>query len=565
MNIKKSKKRNIKETNSSKKLLVKNTFLQGAFISTLGIVISKILGIVYVIPFHAIVKEQGGALYGYAYTIYSLFMGLSSAGIPLAVSKIISEYYTMGYYDAKERAFRLGRNISLLLGLIAFIVLFIFAPSIAHAVLGELKGGNTLQDVTLVIRIISTAIIVVPLLSIYRGYLEGHKYLTPTSVSNVVEQVVRVFLIIFGSFFAIKVFNQSIATAVGIAVFGATAGAIVAYFYLLDIVRKNKKTLSERVKKEKEPIITNSAILKKIFWYSFPFIMIDVFKSLYDFVDMTTVVKTLGESLNYTTSDAESIMSVISTWGNKFNMIISSVSTGVIVSLIPNLTASFVEGDKKDVNKKVNQSFQVLLFLTIPMTIGLSMLASPVWEVFYGSSKYGANVFSYFVYVALFISIYTTAVTIVQILKDYKIVFISLFSGVLLKALLNVWLMLYFDSIGLRPYYGSITATIIGYSVSLIICMYALSKRYNINYKDTFKEFFRVIVGVLFMVLSLALLKVFVPILVSNRFMNILVIALYSIIGALVYFLVMIKLGTVKRIFGEEILSKFKRKAAHTK
>ena len=67
------------------------------------------------------------------------------------------------------------------------------------------------------------------------------------------------------------------------------------------------------------------------------------------------------------------------------------------------------------------------------------------------------------------------------------------------------------------------------------------------------------------MVLSLALLKVFVPILVSNRFMNILVIALYSIIGALVYFLVMIKLGTVKRIFGEEILSKFKRKAAHTK
>ena len=198
----------ISKEEHDKKVLVKNTFLQGAFISTLGIVISKILGIIYVIPFHAVVKEQGGALYGYAYTIYSLFLGISSAGIPLAISKIISEYQTLGYYDAKERAFKLGKNISILLGLIAFVVLFIFAPTIAHAVLGELTGGNTIEQVTFVIRVISTAIIVVPLLSIYRGYLEGHKYLTPSSVSNVIEQVVRVFLIIFGSYLSLKVFHQ---------------------------------------------------------------------------------------------------------------------------------------------------------------------------------------------------------------------------------------------------------------------------------------------------------------------------------------------------------------------
>ena len=97
-----------------KKVLTKNNFIQGAFISTLGIVVSKILGIVYVIPFHAIVKEQGGALYGYAYTIYSLFLALSSAGIPLAISKIISEYQTLGYYNAKERAFKIGKQLNFL-------------------------------------------------------------------------------------------------------------------------------------------------------------------------------------------------------------------------------------------------------------------------------------------------------------------------------------------------------------------------------------------------------------------------------------------------------------------
>ena len=228
-----------------KKVLTKNNFIQGAFISTLGIVVSKILGIVYVIPFHAIVKEQGGALYGYAYTIYSLFLALSSAGIPLAISKIISEYQTLGYYNAKERAFKIGKQLSIVLGLIAFIILFIFAPEVAHLILGDLKGGNTIEQVTYVIRVISTAILVVPILSIYRGYLEGHKYLTPSSISNVIEQVVRVTLIILGSYLSMKVFHLSLETTVGIAVFGATAGALISYFYLLDITHKSitRKTL----------------------------------------------------------------------------------------------------------------------------------------------------------------------------------------------------------------------------------------------------------------------------------------------------------------------------------
>ena len=150
----------------------KSGFIKGAFIATLGIVLTKILGIVYVIPFHAIIGEKGGALYGYAYTIYLLFMSLSSAGIPLAISKIVSEYQTLGYYNAKKRAFIIGKKIALLLGFICFLLLLLFAPWIARAVLGDLTGGNTIEDVTFVIRVIGTAILVVPVLSIYRGYFE---------------------------------------------------------------------------------------------------------------------------------------------------------------------------------------------------------------------------------------------------------------------------------------------------------------------------------------------------------------------------------------------------------
>ena len=128
----------------------------------------------YVIPFHAVIGEKGGALYGYAYTIYLVFMSLSSAGIPLAMSRIISEYQTLGYHNAKQRAFLLGKRIALLLGFISFLLLSLCAPLIANAILGDLTGGNTIEDVVFVIRIIATAILIVPVLSIYRGYFEGH-------------------------------------------------------------------------------------------------------------------------------------------------------------------------------------------------------------------------------------------------------------------------------------------------------------------------------------------------------------------------------------------------------
>ena len=144
--------------------LKKNTFIQGAFIATLGIVISKILGIVYVIPFHAIIGEQGGALYGYAYTIYAIFLSISQAGVPLAMSRLISEYNTLGYYGAKEKIFRTGRIFLNIIGVISFIILFVFAPQISQLIIGDVTGGNSPEDITFVIRIISTAILIVPIL-----------------------------------------------------------------------------------------------------------------------------------------------------------------------------------------------------------------------------------------------------------------------------------------------------------------------------------------------------------------------------------------------------------------
>lgn len=542
------------------KSMKKNSFVAGAFITTLGIVISKILGIVYVIPFQAVIGERGGALYGYAYTIYALFMSLATAGIPLAMSKIVSEYQTLGYYNAKKRAFMIGKKVALLLGFICFLILMLFAPLLAKFILGDLVGGNSVEDVTFVIRVISTAILVVPVLSIYRGYFEGHRFMSPPSISQVLEQIVRVLVIVLGSYFTLKVFNLSLTSAVGVAVFGATIGAFVSYIYLVNKKIKNKKKFNEKARNVNEPIITDRMIFKKLAVYAIPFILIDIFKSLYNYVDMVTVVKGLVNLANFSVSDAETVMSMLSTWSAKFNMIILSVSTGVIVSLIPNLTQSVMNKDQKDINKKINQALCILLFLMVPMAVGLSFLAEPVWMLFYGASKYGPSVLSYFIFVGLIMGLFTASISIIQVLKDYKTVFVSLIVGVILKIVLNTSLIGTFYKLGLPAYYGVITVSIVAYLVSFIICLVLLHTKYKVDYEMTVKHFLDILCGCMLMVVVLFLMKFFIPIVSDIRIVNIFIILLYSLIGGIIYLIFMWKIGAINGIFGNKLKKLFNRR-----
>lgn len=539
--------------------LKKNTFMQGAFIASMGIVISKILGIIYVIPFYAIIGEQGGALYGYAYNIYSIFLSLSTAGVPLAVSKIISEYNALGYYKEKEQAFKIAKRLLSIIGIISFIILFVFAPQIATLIIGDIQGGNTLADIVFVIRVISFSILVVPILSVYRGYLQGHKYITPTSVSQILEQVVRVVIIIVGSYLMLKVFNCSLSTAVGVALFGATAGAICSYLYLVNKVLKHRKQLNANLSKEKEIAVTTKDIIIKIICYAFPFVFGDVLKSLYNSVDTFLLIRTLVNGLSFTATDAEAIMSVISTWGNKLNMIVIAVGTGFTVSIIPNITYSLVKKDYKDIRNKINRTYKIVMFVTLPMVVGLSFLADPIWKVFYGSSKFGPQVFSFSIFIALFTVILSLCTTILLTLKDYRILFINLITGLVINAVFDVPLIYLFNYIGLPPYYGAIASTIFGNVVSIIIVIVFMYKKYNIDFFKSYKTFLKIILSIILMILGLRLLKYIVPF-TSSRIASLFIIMLYSTVGALIYFSITYKSGAIYEVFGSNIFDVIKKK-----
>lgn len=539
--------------------LKKNTFMQGAFIASMGIVISKILGIIYVIPFYAIIGEQGGALYGYAYNIYSIFLSLSTAGVPLAVSKIISEYNALGYYKEKEVAFKIAKRLLSIIGIICFIILFAFAPQISKLIIGNVQGGNTPEDIVFVIRVISFSILVVPILSVYRGYLQGHKYITPTSVSQILEQIVRVVIIIVGSYLSLRVFDLKLSTAVGVALFGATSGAICSYLYLVNKVLKHKKQLNANLDKEQKTSVTTKEIIIKILCYALPFVFGDVLKSLYNSVDTFLLIRTLVNGLGYAAVDAESIMSIISTWGNKLNMIVIAVGTGFTVSIIPNITHSLVKKDYKDIKNKINKTYKITMFVTIPMVVGLSFLAEPVWQVFYGASKYGPSVFKFSIFISLVTVILSLCTTILLTLKDYKILFINLITGLVINATLDIPLIYLFNYLGLPPYYGAIAATILGNLTSIIIVIIFLYKKYDIDFFKSYKTFLKMLLGIISMLVVLSLLKYIVPF-VNNRITSIFITGLYAVVGAVVYFAVTYKTKAIYEIFGNNVFEIIKKK-----
>lgn len=536
----------------------KSSFVEGAFIATFAVIITKILGMLYVIPFYGIIGAQGGALYSYAYNIYTIFLDMSSAGIPTAISKIISEYDTLGMKEAKYRTFVLGKKIVSYLSLAGFLIMFLFADVMAYAIIGDLSGGNSPQDIAFVIRCISFAILVIPYMSIAKGYIQGHNIVTPSSVCNVLEQIVRIFVILTGSFLVYKVFSLSLTLAVGVALSGAFFGGLAAFFYLRHKIKQNKEILGVK-KYEKKDAISNRDIVKKVISYSVPFIIIAVATSIYNFTDMVLIIRGL-DFVGFSVADAEFIQSAITTWSTKICMIISSFAMGMSVSLIPTIVSSFVKKDFKDVNSKMNKAYQIILVISIPCAIGLAILAKPVWTIFYGTSTYGPQVLSMMVISAIFANLYSITFNAMQSMNKFKIVYLSVFAGFGANAMLDIPLIILLDKLGLPAFFGAPLATIIGYNISMQIARRNLRKNHRMSFASTYKMATKLIVPTTLMVLALVALNRFVPFDIGTTFGCIIMIVVNAIIGGIVYLGVSYKMGLFDEIFGREYMKKIIKK-----
>ncbi len=531
----------------------KSGFMEGAIIATLAIFISKFLGIIYVIPFYSIVGNMGGALYGYAYNIYNLFLIISSAGIPLAISKLASEYNALKQNKEKEYMFEVTKKIVFIFSATCFLICFIFARPIAQFIIGNVTEGNSVSDIAYVIKCVSFAILVVPLLAINRGYLQGHGYISASSFSQIIEQLVRIIVIIGGSFLVLNVFHLSLKNAVGVAVFGASIGAIVAYMYLFDKLWKTKKRkvdTSDLTKEKRKEIIT------KVIAYAIPFIVINIANSVYSTTDMILLNRGLN-TIGMSDVDVETISSIFTTWGSKLNTIITSIATGMAISLVPTLSKSNAKGDIKDINEKFNKVLQIFFYVALPLAIFMSIFAKDIWQVFYGESIYGPIVLQFSIIVAAIDALYIMICNGLQGLNKSKLIYTSVISGLLINLVLDVPMILLFNKLGIYPYYGAILATLIGYLISLIIPLTYLKEDMNLDYSNTLKKLPKLfLVYALMIFLSLIYRGIIGS--VNSRIILIPLLGLIGIILLVIYYAINKK--EINEILGQDITKKFRKK-----
>ena len=539
----------------------KNSFVEGTIIAYVAIVITKLLGALYNIPFYWIIGEEGGVIYSYAYTIYALFLDISTSGIPVAISIVISEYATRGMYRSKEKAYALGLRLVVMISLVAFAVLQLLAEPIGRYFIGDMTQGVSVADVAVAIRTISVCVLVVPFLSMRRGYLQGHKCMSAASASQVIEQIVRIAVVLVGAYVAIFVLGLGTTAGVCVALLGAAMGALAALFYLRRKKKANAELFFEGVDCEEETPASNKEILRKIFFYCITIIIVSMATNVYNIVDMKMLLVGL-HNLHYSDEATQVIASISSSWIPKICMIVAALSIGMTSSIAPHMAESYTAGDLHGVNHKLNQALGTLLVVSLPLATGMAMFADPVYRVFYGESLYGGNILILALAVNVIGSMTTVVGMAMQSMDRGKTVCIYTVVGIVLNTALDLPLIYGFNAIGIPAYLGASAASIVGQAVTVLLLLLSLRRDLQFTYAPAWRTFWRVLIPTAVMAAVVWLLKWLWPVVETRGWFLLVQLAVFGVVGALVYALLAYKTGALFEIVSEEkikrILGKFR-------
>lgn len=531
-----------------------SNLLKGTAILTIGLFLSKALGLLYVIPFYAIVGEKSVGLYQYAYIPYNLALAVAVSGAPLAISKFVSKYNALGDYATGRKLMKSGMLVMSITGFLSFLALFLLANPIAELVIKSDEQIFTVQDITTVIRWVSFALLAVPLLSIGRGFLQGYQKFEPTSVSQLIEQIVRIIVVLVGAFVVVNVLDLSPKIAVQFAVFAAFIGALAGLWSLYYYWKKYQDEFDYLLSNSPP---ASSVSLKQIYTevlaYVLPFVLVGTINPIYQFVDMITfngAMKSIGLS-----SVSDLYLTKLNFLTHKIVMIPVMVATGFSMALISIITKDYTSNNQKGITRSLDQTYQIMLFLTIPMVIGLMVLSSEVYQFLYAYDVAGASVLASYAPVAILFAMFTVTAAILQGIDHHKwIVFTSLL-GLLVKMLINIPLIKLFEV------NGAIMATAIGYSVAVCINLFVIKKALNYQSKMVIKRLFLILAFNVVMFAGVWLTNkglnmVHIPV---GRWQALLYVMIGSGVGMVIYGFLAIKSGLAQQLFGDRLTRIMKR------
>ena len=533
--------------------------VRGTFLLTASILITKILGILYLIPFYAIIgDEKNLAPFTYAYQPYTIMITIATAGVPLAAAKYVSKYNALGAYKVSQKLYRSSFIVMSITGLIGFLLLFFLSPTIAQLTLankGGIEGGWKVEDITNVIRTISFVVLFIPLLATWRGIFQGFNSMGPTAVSEVTEQIARIAFILGGSYIVLYVMDGSVLVANQVATFAAGIGAIVALLTLLYYWIKRRHLIKAEVAQDTSDIdVSYVKIYKEIIKYSIPFVIVSLCFPIINLIDQFT--HNTGLAIGGVNSSLHDVyFTMLSMTTNKIVMIPTSLAAGFAVSLVPFITNTYNSGRIDEMHIQIRKSLGVLLYLTVPASLGIMVLAQPLYNVFYSYSPMATEILFWYAPVSILIALLSVTASMLQGIDKQALTVWIVIGALGVKAIINLPLIIAFNTLG--AVLGTAIALLIAVALNCFVLWKHANYKFNVTIQHTLRILFYTIIMMLFVELSYFIISLIID--PTSKLGALIVLIVGALVGMIVYGYLTMRSRLADEFFGD-LTAKIRRK-----
>ena len=442
----------------------KQTFIQGGLILAAMGIVSKFLGLFFRFPLIQMIGDEGMGYYQLAFPIFAIFIAIAS-GIPIALSKIISENNGTGKEADNVSLVTISTKILVVLAIIAGIVIFLFKDLL-------IKAFGWDPKVVYCIMGISIAPIFVAIINPIRGYFQGYQNMNATAISQFLEQLGRV---VFGVGLAVLFLPKGIEFAAAGAVIGASLGGALASIYLVF------KFMMVRPKHIKKSVTPTRKLVKSIIMTATPIAIGAVIISVIGFIETSIVPKQLLEA-GYTQSEATILFSQFTGKAMTLTHIPLTLSIAIGSALIPVIASSRALNNLKELSNNIGMSFKACFVIALPCTFGMFFLAEPIMATLFPGNDGGADILKYLSITIPFLVMSQITTAILQGLGKMKFPVFTTVGCSILKVILT------YKLVAIKEFNieGAVISSIVAYSLMAILNMAYL--KYHTRFRVSWGE-----------------------------------------------------------------------------
>lgn len=445
----------------------RDSFLRGAFILLIGSLVSRLLGAVYrfVLPWLMGGGDEGAygmALFGMPYSIYSIALVLSTMGIPLAISKLVSEASARGSGRQVRQVFFIALFLLAAMGAIVSVGLYYLSPYLAENIWRNPDAYYSMVA-------LAPAVFFVSLMSAFRGLFQGLQTMTPHAASQIIEQIFRV-LTMFVLVSLLVPFGLQYAAAG--ATFGATVGAIVGVVYLFIVYLRHRRQLWPGAD-QGTPVsaAATGAMIREILIFAVPISISGIIMPLMRFVDAAVVPSRLIAT-GYSVVRATTEYGYLESYSMPLVNVPAIFTTAMAISLVPSISSSLARGDHDDIRSKVVASLRLSAMIGIPSAVGLFVFAREIPALFWAAPEAGP-VLAAVSGVAVFLTLQQVTSAALQGLGYPILPMRNLMVGAVVKLVLT-WLLTAVPILGAA---GAGLASVVGFLLASAMNLLSLMNR----------------------------------------------------------------------------------------